>query len=103
MKLTNVLTLGLELFYKIAKDQTGLAREFALRFADFLLDFAEEAAAKTQTTLDDRYLAWLRAALQIPEFEDAAPTENKTAPAPLAPPSSGSRLDEAEDRKPGAV
>ncbi len=78
--------VALEVVLKIAKDNSPLARELAQRLADTILDWAEEKAAQTATTLDDRWLAWVRTTLAIPEFDEpAAAGSTGAAPEPGLP------------------
>jgi len=58
-----------------------LSKKIAERIADAALDVLEEEALTTKTHLDDRFLAWARARLKIPEFESHTPV----MPEPTSP------------------
>jgi len=66
--------LIVELGMKIAKDDLPGSKELAQRIIDAGLDWIEEYAVTTETTVDDKVLAKLRAILAVPEFDDAAKT-----------------------------
>lgn len=59
--------LCLELVTKIAKDGTPFAKGLAIRVTDTILDYFEEYASATETTIDDELLKLIRRKLAIPE------------------------------------
>jgi len=59
----------LQIIAKIRAMPFPFGKKMADRVADAILDVLEEWALTTESTLDDRALAWIRARLNIPEFE----------------------------------